>query len=98
MNGYKTPSQISRETYIKADNETYRALTFDLLTRIYERLDKGQKSHEEQVRLRCGPRFEAIERSLQSYRVGLNKRSSLFGFIGGFVAVLAMYLRDWLMK
>ncbi len=72
--------EVQKDTYINADDKTRHALTFDMLSSINDELMRHSKP--------CNKRFEALEKS--------KKKSititSLFGFLGGFVAMLSMKL------
>ncbi len=92
------PSRISRETYIKADEETYRALTYDMLNRIYEMLDSQEETYTTRMRDRCGPRFESLENKFTNYRNKMDFRSGIWGLIGGFAAIISIWLKEWFGK
>lgn len=63
---------IERDTYINADEKTTKALTFDLLDNLYDKV-------------------EGLEKRKKRDTV----TSSLYGFLGGFVAMTAYYIRKF---
>lgn len=74
---------ITKETFKDADTDTKLLLLFDCLGHIY----KLQKDHPEA----CKTKFEKINKrfeTLEKKKLKDTATSSLFGFIGGFLAVL----------
>ena len=53
-------SGISKETFIKSDEATKWALTYDLLHEIYNSIQSSQTCHKDQ-RQECEKRFKALE-------------------------------------
>jgi hypothetical protein len=75
---------IEKETFVNADEKTYRALTFDLLDKLYGTFE----GHAEEI----GDRLRTVENRKKKDTA----TASLFGFVGGFVAMATYYMRSWL--
>lgn len=84
---------IKKETYVDADEKTTKALTFDLLDNLYRQMDKMTNGHDSHVEV-CSVRFTKIERK----RKKDTAIASASGFGGGFVAMSAYYIKEWLTK
>lgn len=85
-------SSVKKETYIDADEKTTKALTFDILSNIDEKLDSLKVCHEKHIEV-CKKRFVKIEDDVKDGRKKDAKSSSIFGFLGGFVAMVLYYLK-----
>jgi len=72
--------EVQKDTYINADEKTRHALTFDMLISISDELVKHTGP--------CNRRFEALEKSKRkSITI-----TSIFSFLGGFVAMICIKL------
>ncbi len=80
---------IKKETYVNADEETTKALTFDLLDNLYR---KFSDTCELQVAQRktCNQRFVKLE----SGKKKDTAIASASGFGGGGVAVIVLWLKN----
>ncbi len=82
---------IKKDTYINADEETTKALTFDLLDSMNHKLDETVNLQTQQVEA-CNGRFKKIEKRK---RVDTAVAASS-GFGGGFIAMAVFYIRQWI--
>ena len=82
---------IKKETYVEADHKTQSALTFDLLDKIYSLVDENSEIYKEHLGI-CDKRFKKVENNKRKDTA----KSSLFGILGGFVAIIAIWLKDHL--
>ncbi len=82
---------IKKDTYIKADEETTKALTFDLLDNLCTKLDETNEIQRKQVET-CNSRFIKIENG-KKRDTGIAAAS---GFGGGFIAMAVYYVRNWI--
>lgn len=88
---------IKKETYVEADEKTVKALTYDILSKIYENTGEVVKCHREHIKT-CGARFKALEDEEKAKGRRDTVKASASGFIGGFVAVGINFLREWVSK
>ena len=75
---------VKKETYINADPKTSKALTFDMLDKMYSLL-------EDQIK-KCDKRFV----SLEGEKPKNSKVAAISGLIGGIVTVIGYQIKDWL--
>ena len=81
---------IKKETYVKADAKTTKALTFDLLDKLYELAADAKEIHIEHMKP-CEERFKSLEnRKKKDTAI-----ASVSGFGGGFLAVAAHTVKQW---
>jgi len=80
--------EVQKQTYVDADEETARALTYDIFRALFDKIDEFKRCHDEHIR-GCNIRFLTIE----NRRKKDTALSSVSGFVGGFVAVGVNYLR-----
>lgn len=80
---------IQKSTYIDANEETTKALTYDILYGIYKKLEELTSSYHSHLSM-CDKRFKGLEDNKKKDTIN----SSMFGFLGGFVAVAATWLKD----
>lgn len=78
---------IKKETYVNADEKTTKALTFDLLNKLYEMAEERTKQHVEHLEI-CRTRFKKLE-SNKKKNVAI---ASASGAAGGFIAVASYYI------
>lgn len=67
---------VKKETYVKADDETFKALTYDMLDSLHANVCTKYDKHEK--------RIEKLE-SRKKLDTGVSAGS---GFLGGFIAVI----------
>lgn len=79
---------VEKRTYINSDDKTCRSLTYDLFSSIHESMEDIKKCHVGQIES-CNERFNNIENSKKKDTL----KASASGFLGGFTAVMANYLR-----
>jgi len=84
---------VKKETYVNADEPTTKALTFDLLNKLYEIAEDSKDRHYEHIG-ECGKRFKKIENSKKKNTV----IASASGGVGGTLTVLGLYIKEWLAK
>ena len=82
---------IKKDTYVNADKETTKALTFDLLDNLCTKFDSFQDIQREQVQA-CNGRFKKLEKK----RKVDTTVAAATGFGGGFIAMAAFYIRQWI--
>ena len=80
---------IKKETYVEADEKTTKALTYDLLSKVYDKVDNLQVIHTEHLQV-CDGRF----RKLENRKKHDTKVSAFFGFLGGFVAFCVYWIKE----
>lgn len=88
---------IKKETYVAADEKTTKALTYDILNKLYERTGEMTKCHQDHVKT-CGVRFKVLEDEDEAKGRKNTAKASASGFVGGFVAMGINFLREWVMK
>ena len=79
---------VKKDTYVNADEETTKALTFDLLDNLYTKLSDTAEFQARQIET-CNGRFGKIEK-------GKKKDTAISvasGFGGGFAAVAMTWLK-----
>ena len=72
---------IDKKTYVEADRQTTKSLTFDLLDSLYKKVDCQIDN--------CNDRFRLLEDKKKKDTI----ISSLSGFLIGIVAMAAYYVR-----
>jgi hypothetical protein len=73
--------EIQKSTYVEADEETTKALTFDLLSGLHAKIDKLTTCYEEHLG-KCDGRFKKLENQKK-----LNATlSGLGGILGGIIS------------
>ena len=82
---------IKKETYVEADEKTTKALTFDLLNKVYEKVEEAEKRHVEHLG-NCDNRFKVLENKKKKDTAV----AAASGFGGGFTAVALNWFRTWL--
>jgi thymidine phosphorylase len=82
---------IKKSTFIEADEQTTKALTYDMLDNLYEKLDELVTCQKTQSEL-CNCRFKKLE----SKKHFDTFAASTSGFLGGMVAMAAYYIKQWL--
>ncbi len=88
---------IKKETYVDADEKTTKALTYDILNKLYERSGEMSRCHAEHLKT-CGARFKILEDEEKAKGRKNTAKASASGFVGGFVAMGINFLREWVMK
>lgn len=79
---------IKKETFVNANEETTKELTFDLLYGLHEKLDEQNKLYKEHLP-KCEKRFKGLED-----RKKLDTAiSGGAGLAGGIIAGIAQWLR-----
>lgn len=81
---------IQKETYVEADEATTKALTYDILKGLHEKLDELKRVHYSHT-LGCNDRFKHLEERKTKDSIV----SSAFGILGGFLAVVAYWIKQW---
>ena len=82
---------VKKSTYIDADEKTTKALTYDMLSNLYDKLEELVTCQRSQV-MKCDRRMKGLEdRKKKDAAIAASG-----GFIGGFVAVLIYYIKQWL--
>ncbi len=84
---------IDKDTYVEADEKTTKALTFDLLVNLHEKVDELKECYYKHLGV-CEDRFKKIEDSKKGDRT----LSAATGVGGGFLAMVAYYIKDWITK
>lgn len=82
--------EIDRDTFITAPEGTQRKMTFDMLSHISKQIEESHActlAH----RSDCNKRFTKLEER----KTRDTATASLFGIVGGFVAVLGLQIKDW---
>ncbi len=80
---------IAKETFVEADARTTKALTYDMLHGLHEKIDNLADIYHAHLRI-CNGRFEKLEKAKKRDTIV----SGMFGFIGGFIASAAKWLKD----
>jgi hypothetical protein len=88
---------IKKETYVEADAKTTKALTFDMMHAMFERIDSMVDTQEKQVVI-CNTRMGGMERKRKSDRRKDTAVSATSGFFGGAGVMVAYYIKQWLSK
>ena len=81
---------VKKETYVEADERTTKALTFDILDHLGNRIDDMVSCHVEQVK-ECKDKFDEIDRKKKKDTAV----AASSGFGGGFVAMAVYYVKNW---
>jgi len=84
---------VKKETYVNADEVTTKALTFDLLSKVYEMTEESKTLFIEQKEI-CGNRFKKLENNKKKNAV----IASASGGVGGGLTMLGLYIKEWLTK
>ena len=84
---------VKKETYVNADEVTTKALTFDLLSKVYEMTEESKTLFTEQKEI-CGNRFKKLENNKKKNAV----IASASGGVGGGLTILGLYIKNWLAK
>lgn len=79
---------IKKQTYVEADEKTTKALTFDLLNKLYEMAEERTKQHTEHLEV-CSTRFKKLESKRKKNTIV----AAASGAGTGFAATLA-YIAD----
>lgn len=94
---------VKKDTYIGADEETTKALTFDLLEHLFIKMDETQEFHIKHIDT-CNGRFTSIETKAVIAEKKADKRArrdtavaATTGFGGGFFAVATTWLKKTFM-
>ncbi len=82
---------VKKDTYVNANEETTKALTFDLLDNLYTKMEETTEFQKKQVET-CGARFIKIE-NRKKKDTGV---AAATGFGGGFMAMAVFYIRQWI--
>ena len=80
---------IKKETYVNADEKTTKALTFDLLDKLYEKHQETQEIHKIHLEV-CNARFDCLENKKKRDSAS----ASLFGLLGGFLAIVVLWIKN----
>lgn len=70
---------IKKQTFLEADEHTQKAMTFDLLQGISDRLDKQL--------IKCESRFKCLE--------GARRKNAAYATLGGFGGGLMAFFAQW---
>jgi hypothetical protein len=82
---------IEKDTYVDADEKTTKALTFDLLNNIHDKVSELASCYHKHLGT-CEDRFKKIEdRKRHDTTV-----SAVTGIGGGFLAMMSYYIKQWL--
>lgn len=84
---------VKKETYVNADEKTTKALTFDLLNKLYELAEERTKQHIEHLE-KCNGRFKKIE-SNKKRNITI---ASAGGTAGGIIAAASYYIDKFFSK
>ena len=84
---------VKKETYVNADEVTTKALTFDLLNKLYEITEETKEVFDNQKEV-CGNRFKKLENNKKKNAV----IASASGGVGGGLTILGMYIKDFFTK
>jgi hypothetical protein len=82
---------VKKSTYIEADQLTTKALTYDLLSNLYDKIDELVTCQKAQS-VDCNQRFKDLENKKKRDAFLI----SISGFGGGFVAMAAYYIKQWI--
>jgi hypothetical protein len=82
---------VKKDTFVNANEETTKSLTFDLLDNLYNKVAEAVEIQKVQVEV-CGKRFIKIENNKKK-DTGVAAAS---GFGGGFIAMAVYYVRNWI--
>ena len=80
---------IEKSTYVNSNEETHRALTFDLLNTLHKDINDLKDCQKKQVEA-CTGRFERIESSEKRRTV----KASASGGIGGFIFMVLFWIKN----
>lgn len=80
--------EIEKSTFVEADPETTKALTYDLIKGLYEKMDNLNKCYHDHIGI-CDGRFKELE----THKMKNATKASAFGFIGGFFAVIVYWFK-----
>ena len=84
---------VKKETYVNADEVTTKALTFDLLNKLYEITEESKDSFTKQKEI-CGNRIKKLENNKKKNAA----IASASGGVGGGLTMLGLYIKEWLAK
>ena len=84
---------VKKEAYVNADEATTKALTFDLLNKLYEITEETKEVFDNQKEI-CGNRFKKLENNKKKNAV----IASASGGVGGGLTMLGLYIKEWLSK
>lgn len=84
---------VKKDTFVEADDKTRNALTYDIMDHISKKVDKMADDTVERV-AECRSRFKKIENGKTKDAA----KAAAGGVGGGFLAVAAYYLKEWLSK
>jgi hypothetical protein len=82
---------IKKETYVHADPDTTKALTFDLLDDLREKMSIIIENSNNQVKA-CEGRFKKLENNKKRN----TSIASFFGFLGGMAGIFILWLKEHL--
>jgi pantothenate kinase type III len=82
-------NSVERSTYIESDAKTTKALTYDMLNGVYNKLEELTDNQSLQFS-KCDARMKIIEKRKQK-NTALAVSS---GFVGGFTATVAYYIKN----
>jgi hypothetical protein len=88
---------IKKETYVEADAKTTKALTFDMMHAMFEKIDCMIDTQEKQV-VKCGTRMGKMEKKRKTDRRKDNAISASSGFVGGGAAIVILYIKQMFSK
>jgi hypothetical protein len=80
---------VEKSTYINADDKTTKALTYDMLDSMYNKLEELTEHQDVQVK-KCDVRMNILESRKRKNTV----IAASSGFVGGFAAVVAYYIKQ----
>jgi hypothetical protein len=80
---------VERLTYIEADAKTTKALTYDMLSSLYDKLEELTEYQSVQVS-KCDARMKILE-SRKRKNTAIAASS---GFVGGFTAMAVYYVKN----
>ena len=82
---------VKKSTFIDADPITTKALTYDLLSNLYDKVDELVLCQKNQIKV-CDSKFKYLESTKKKDTITIASS----GFGGGFVAMAAYYIKQWL--
>jgi len=88
---------VTKETFVDADEKTTKALTYDLITGICNKIDKMHDCQVAQVQ-KCSTRMGKMEKKRASDRRKDTAVSASSGFFGGATIWLGIYLKQLISK
>jgi len=77
-----TNSNITKETFMEADEHTQMGIIFDLVSGLYERLDRQLE--------RCDSRFGCLEKN--------KTKATVYATIGGFAGGITAFFSQWFLR